>query len=28
VLLHMESAHPQRWRDLALCPPIAWDEPA
>jgi hypothetical protein len=23
VLMHMESAHPQRWRDLALSPLIA-----
>ena len=23
VLTHMEAAHPQRWRDLALAPPIA-----
>ena len=23
VLRHMEAAHPQRWRDLALSPPIA-----
>jgi hypothetical protein len=23
VLMHMESAHPRRWCDLALYPPIA-----
>jgi hypothetical protein len=23
VLHHMESAHPQRWRDLVLAPPVA-----
>jgi hypothetical protein len=23
VLMHMEAAHPQRWRDLALHSPIA-----
>ena len=23
VLTHMEAVHPQRWRDLALGPPVA-----
>jgi hypothetical protein len=27
VLTHMESAHHQRWCDLALYPPTAGDEP-
>jgi hypothetical protein len=27
VLTHMESAHPQRWCDLALYAPIAGDGP-
>jgi hypothetical protein len=27
VLLHMEAAHPQRWQDLALYPPIVGGEP-
>jgi hypothetical protein len=27
VLNHMESAHPQRWCDLALSPLIAGDGP-